>query len=53
MLTETTSSVRALPPMESATMECRNTSDILNVEADVRSLGKIIFFGSLLVLNRL
>ena len=49
MLAETTSSVRALPPMESATVECRNTIDILNVEADTgtasgQSFGKIIYF---------
>ena len=53
MLTETSPSARALPPTESGTVECRNTIDIFKVEADTPSLGKTIFFGSLLVLNRL
>lgn len=43
MLAETTS-IHALPSTETAIVECRNTVDILNVEADTPSFGKIIYF---------
>jgi hypothetical protein len=51
-LTETKDVVQTLPPTETVTVERRNTIDILNDEADTLSLGKIIFFGRFLYLNR-
>ena len=51
MLTETKSSLHALPLTELATVECRNTIDIFNVEADTPLLGKIFFLAAFLFLT--